>query len=189
MEGFPLDVQRIILKEVCSNDLNIYLIGNVFPLLQVNHMFRRWALRFVLDTVDKEWLLEQLAIFLSWTKEDMNKWDIYKTLLNQWSPIRMVSFIIFMSFEKCPVLSRYISYNKVYSIFFTKDSLLYDLRKKRGQLERVSQENKYIRYCQQTLIDNKKEKKRLKRILEEHVEKKEAEESIIEILDKKYKVL
>lgn len=40
MEGFPLDIQRLILDQVCLYKPNNYLVGQLYPLLSVNRMFR-----------------------------------------------------------------------------------------------------------------------------------------------------
>ena len=99
MEGFPLDIQRLVLEQVCYYTPDIYLIGQLFPLLSVNRMFRRWVMRYIFDTPDKDYILRRIREILRWpvtNLDEFESWHVYDILRNQWTPDRMVSFIMYL---------------------------------------------------------------------------------------------
>lgn len=190
MEGFPLDIQRIILKDVCNYNPYEYLIGQLFPLLSVNRMFRTWTIRYVLDTIDKKWFAQALSKHFGWIRDEVitiEHWDVYGHLLKRWSPSILVSFLMFLDISRYHYMKRYVSNEKAVALFFTKDYIFTDLeshRQLRISIERnvfsISSNRMNVRRYEE-MIDN------LKRALERNTQEKEAEERVVESLNKKYK--
>lgn len=190
MEGFCLDIQRIILKDVCNYNPFMYSIGQLFPLLSMNHMFRTWIIRYVLDTIDKKWFAQVFSEYFGWNNYDLNiitRWDIYGHLLQKWSPSLVVSFLMYLELSRFNEMSRYISNTKAWYLFFANESIFADLECHRKSCISISRHVHDIGNHQRNIIDYEERIDNLKRVLEISVQEKEVEERVVESLNKKWK--
>lgn len=183
MEGFPLDIQRLILDQVCLYKPKKYLVGQLYPLLSVNRMFRRWVMRYLLDTPDKEWVLKRIREVISWNNghlDEFNSWNVYESLEKEWTSDRMVSFIMYLDFLGHPQPPFKNPRFASQLLFFAKDGVLYDLREKKLYLDRLD-------FVRTTNIRAQKEIERLKTNVEKNAEYVNNYEKALESLNKKRK--
>jgi hypothetical protein len=99
MEGFPRDVQTIILRKIAGTDEP----GRLYDLSRVNHTFRHWVTRFVWDyCVPVERIYRHIKYTLGdddLGNPDFVRWDVINRLKAQWEkqPSLFVSFCMYAS--------------------------------------------------------------------------------------------
>lgn len=190
MEGFCLDVQRIILKEICGPHHRVYHLRRLYC---VNHMFRRWVGRYAVDTVDKQEFLTRVCdwLYAPATYCDLFvSWNVFDTLSKQWSKkgTLLSSFVICldtvnMSWGIRPRISR----KAVDSLFFNKDSILRDMKRRakhegirRVQEREMEKRQNFVDKYTSLVAENRAK-------LEKNTEKRDAAQEAIEELESKYK--
>lgn len=182
MEGFPVDIQRIILEKICyfTPPPRRHIIGQLFPLLYVNKMFHNWTIRYALERVDKKELLHQIIVFWNGTDHVYGpvKWNVFEELKTQWTPLRLVCFIIYIDVRQFE--PRWIKRPEKAEELFFNHGILYDLRQRiryKGELRYTKESLKRYR---EKLIDLEMN------IHDAEIEEGQEEEAI-EALDKKWK--
>lgn len=180
MEGFPADVWRIILEKICYFTPPNHIIGQLFPLLYVNKMFQKWAIRYALERVDKKDLLHQIIIFWNGTDHvyDSIKWNIFEELKTQWTPLRLVCFIIYIDVRRLE--PRFITHPEKAEELFFKDGILHDLR------QRIIYKRS-LRHTKESLKRYREDMRALQLEIYDAEKEEEQEEEAIESLDKKWK--
>ena len=190
MEGFCLDIQRLILKEICGPNHRVYHLRRLYC---VNHMFRRWVGRYVVDTVDKQEFLTRVCHAMDiYTCSWYHSWNVFDTLSIQWkkrSPMLLSSFIMYLDAIQLPGNPSFnILLKRVNSLFFShKNSILKDMKKKKkqqyvlGVQEReIHKQKKFVEKHSDLLVYHKTK-------LEKNTEKRDAAQEAIEELESKYK--
>lgn len=180
MEGFPVDVQRIILEKICYFTPPNHIIGQLFPLLYVNKMFQKWTIRYALERVDKKELLHEIIVFWNGTDHVYGpvKWNVFEELKTQWTSLRLVSFIIYVDVRRLEPW--FIKHPEKAEELFFKDGILYDLR------QRIIH-NRELRCTKESLKRYREEMRELQFDINDAEMEKEQEEKAIEALDKKWK--
>lgn len=186
MEGFCVDIQRMILEEIATEReptcFMLILATRLRHLFCVNRTYRRWVTRYVLDTLDRKWFLNRVSQEVAPIPDS---WNIIDTLQKQWSkrsPTLFTSFVMYLSSSKDRCKEKAASL-----LFFTKASILKDLKRRYSQTgivavqeRQIEREEDFIkRYTER--LDTHKEH------LEENFKKRDAAENAIQELDKKYK--
>lgn len=92
MEGFPRDVQTIILRKLAGTDEP----GRLYDLFRVNHMFRSWVTRFVWDyCVPVIRIYRHIKYILKSPhieEDELLQWDVINQLKAQWENNRPCLF-------------------------------------------------------------------------------------------------
>lgn len=180
MEGFPVDVQRIILEKICYFTPPNHIIGQLFPLLYVNKMFQKWAIRYALERVDKKELLHEIITFWNGTDHVYGpvKWNVFEELKTQWTSLRLVSFIIYVDVRRLEPW--FIKHPEKAEELFFKDGILHDLRAR-------IRHNRELRYRKESLKRRREEMIELEICINDAKETKKHHKEAIEALDKKWK--
>lgn len=129
MEGFPLDVQRLLLSAVAEG--RVYRLRHLFC---VNRLWRKRVSRYLLDTTNKEWFANEAPITKT-AKHYYAGWNIFDALSHQWTSALRSAFIMYLSAEQLAnlVQERFrINYPRANKLFYTKHSILRDIRKKKS---------------------------------------------------------
>lgn len=190
MEVFPLDIQRLLLGKVADGGGHFYRLRHLFC---VNRLWRQRVSRYLVDTVDKEWLLEQLLKEFSvlHLKLDFMKWNIFDNLVQQWSHSLVGSLIMFRSariFRLCTLKIGFarLSPDRANKLFYTKRSILTDMKKKVKQDEIVKVQDRQIQKAKNFIEKAKKEVDRWETQLEENRKKRDAARELEAELDNKW---
>jgi hypothetical protein len=189
MEGFCLDIQRLILKEICGPHHRVYHLRHLF---RVNHMFRRWVGRYVVDTVDKQEFLRRACNAMGiYNPLWYTLWNVFDTLLKQWNKkfsMLLSSFVMYLDAIQSPTsIHITISRKGVDTLFFNKKSILTDMKKKKKQkvvLEvqehEITKQKKFVEKHNSLLVYHEAK-------LAKNTEKRDAALEAIEELESKYK--
>lgn len=189
MEGFCLDIQRLILKNITGEDGRVYHLRRLYC---VNHMFRRWVGRYVVDTVDKQKFLTRVCDWLHVpTHFDLYvSWNVFDTLSKQWNKkgTLLSSFVICLDTVNMSWGIRpRISHKAVDSLFFNKDSILRDMKRRakhegirRVQEREMEKRQNFVDKYTSLVAENRAK-------LEKNTEKRDAAQEAIEELESKYK--
>lgn len=189
MEVFPLDIQRMLLKMVSNNNKSYYYIENLRHLYRVNHMFRRWVSRYVIETLDKEWFLKRVLRYLDISKyeKELAGWNIFENLSRQWSaksPTLLSSFVMFLHAKQN--LQIKVSDSCANKLFYAKQSILKDVKKWAKQKKTKSTQKKLIEKEKGLVEKHSELVERHKTRLANASEKREAAEEVIQELDEKW---
>ena len=150
MEVFPLDIQRMLLRHISNK-----YVENLRHLYCVNRMFRRWVSRYVIDTLDKEWFLDRVLVDMGLYKVeyDFSDWNIFEKLSQQWSgksPTLLSSFVMYLHANRNLHLK--ISDRCSNKLFYTKQSILKDVKKKSNQITIRLTQNRVIEREQEIIL-------------------------------------
>jgi hypothetical protein len=180
MEGFCVDIQRVILEKI-SGGIHVARLRHFFC---VNRLYRRWVSRYVIDTLNKTWFLNRVSQRVAPIPET---WDLISTLQQQWSkrsPTLFSSFVMYLNSSECFLKH---SEKAAKSLFFAKASILKDLKRRRSQLDvmavqkrQIEREEDFIKRYTEKLSTHIEWK-------DNNVKKREAAEEAIQEIDKKYK--
>jgi hypothetical protein len=194
MEVFPLDIQRLLLGKVVDGSGHFYRLRHLFC---VNRLWRQRVSRYLVDIVDKEWLLEQVLkdFLISELKLDFMKWNMFDNLVQQWSPSLVGSFIMYHSaarkrsvpmqnFERIDWFKTV--ENCANKLFYTKHSILTDMKKKAKQDGIVKVQDRQIQKAENFIEKAKKEVDRWETQLEENLKKRDAARKVEAELDNKW---
>lgn len=93
MEGFPRDVQTLILRELAGTNEP----GRLYDLFSTNHMFRTWVTRFVWDYCVPVDSIYHYRVIAGAEKTYLIDWDVIGKLKAQWEsqPTLFVSFCMY----------------------------------------------------------------------------------------------
>lgn len=97
MEGFPRDVQTLILRELAGTNEP----GLLYDLFSTNHMFRTWVTRFVWDYCVPVDSIYHYRVIAGAEKTYLIEWDVIGKLKAQWEsqPTLFVSFCMYAHVE------------------------------------------------------------------------------------------
>lgn len=173
MEGFFVDIQRLILKQVAGVHAH-----RLRHLSRVNRMFRKWVSRYLVDTLNKTYFLTNIHLRVVTVSEP---YDILDILQKQWTPTLLSSFIMYLS------SSSNLNQKAAQKLFFHKGCILKDLKDRQKQLEIIATQKRNIeretdlveRYEAQ--LDNHKQRK------ESSLKKRAAAEEVLGEIKRKYK--
>jgi hypothetical protein len=167
MEGFPKDIQNLILRQLCLDTG-----GSTFallPLLKTNRTFHAWTVRYVIEQFDEKHLTYYVSRMLpNLSGSEIKEWNLRNALTEQWEsqPSMLASFFIFLHVEytqtthRCVFGGVRILYNMVTRIFWSNNTIFRALMEKnvivrslRENKERLYDKNNKVRQRQHELDD------------------------------------
>lgn len=180
-----MDIQRIILRKVCQIGVPAgYHITRLRNLFRVNHLFRRWVARYLVDTLDKKWFENRIIRKVSSIPKG---WDIQSNLETQWSKKSSTlfsAFLLYLNATECGVRC---NEKAAHLLFFSKASILKDLKRRNSQAgilavqtRQVERETEHVERFKQSMINHQER-------LENSIKKRDAAEDLIHEIDRKYK--
>lgn len=185
MEGFCLDVQRLILEKVSQVGklTGSHHVSRLRHLFCVNRMFRRWVSRYVVDTLNEKWFT---ALVSRKVGPIPIGWDVQTVLETQWSkksPTLFSAFIMYLDATEYPTRRNEKAANL---LFFSKASILKDLKRRKRQMDifdvqerQIEREKEFIERFTNSLETHKER-------LENSLKRREAADEVIDEIDKKY---
>jgi hypothetical protein len=192
MEVFPLDIQRLLLGKVAEGG-HFYRLRHLFC---VNRLWRQRVSRYLVDIVDKEWLLEQVLndFLISELKLDFMKWNMFDNLVQQWSSSLVGSFIMYHSARKRSAPMQKFERidwfktvgNCANKLFYTKHSILTDMKKKAKQGGIVEVQDRQIQKAKNFIEKAERDVQRWETQLEENRKKRDAARELEAELDNKW---
>lgn len=185
MEGFPLDVQRLLLGAVA--DGRVYRLRHLF---RVNRLWRQRVARYLVETLDKEWFFDNVMEKRTYDcDKDFRHWNVFDNLAKQWSPSLMASFIMYLNAESCRIIpTERFDTNRhlAKKLFYTKQSILRDMRKKEKHHMIVETQERQMEKARGFIEKAKKEVERYEAQLEENRKKRDAAQDVEAELDAKW---
>lgn len=192
MEGFCLDIQRIILKQICTYDSEMR-VSRLYNVIRVNHMFRKWAIRFVIENANRTHAFIRICQLYLFDHVSAKKWNMFGCLEKQWSGKKqsmLASFFMFIDTITLPVgmyrMPHRNEFGAAQKLFFTKTPIFNDLNKQRvakRQLE-IAKEKRSTHKSR--LAHHKRLLERYEELAEKQGEKKQKAKKDLEKLDDKY---
>jgi hypothetical protein len=187
MEVFPLDIQRLLLSKIAEGG-HVYMLRHLF---RVNRLWRQRVSRYLVDTVDKEWLLERelKEKMITHLKLDFMAWNMVDNLVKQWSSSLVGSFIMYhcaVQYSGARIGLLRLSFAGVNKLFYRKHSILTDMKKKAKQDGIVKVQTRQIQKAKDFIESAKKEVDRWETQLEENRKKRDAAREVEAELDKKW---
>lgn len=188
MEVFPRDIWKLLLWCVADGGSYVYRLRH---LSRVNRLWRRRVSRYLVETTNKEWFLDQMLVdkMALHMKSHFIEWNVFDALAQQWtSPLRG-AFIMYLGARQMgnEMAERFrINYRHARKLFYTKHSVLRDVSKKIKQHEIVKMQNKHIRDAEDSIEKAQREVEKYRAQAEEHHKKRETAYKAIEELDAKW---
>lgn len=185
MEGFCLDVQRLILKKVTQvgKVTENHHVARLRHLFRVNHMFRRWVSRYVVDTLNGKWFTTLVSRKVGPIPIG---WDVQTVLQTQWSkksPTLFSAFIMYLDATEYPMRR---NEKAAKLLFFSKASILKDLKRRKRQMDifdvqerQIEREKEYVKKFTDSVATHTER-------LENSLKRREAADEVIDEIDKKY---
>lgn len=189
MEGFCIDIQRIILGLISQGRSS-----RLSRLFRVNWMFRSWVSRFVIDTVSKSTFHGRLVEWYN-NHHEVISWGVFDKLNIQWKkrPNMLASFIMFVDAISNPVHQKHMPFVSNFHVVlkmagFEKEALiLRDVKKKVAKQLELDKCQHQIIMRERRIAHNEKSIENNKIHLESNKKKREKAEAVILELDTKYK--
>lgn len=189
MEAFPLDIQRLLLSMVANG--RVYRLRHLFC---VNRLWRQRVSRYLLDTTNKEWFLdEMLKERLMWSlKRHFTQWNVFDRLAEQWTPTLLGAYIMFLRGREednhILLWSEHFVYapRRAEKLFYKKQSILQDMRKKEVQNMNVRRQDEHIQKTKELLERAQGQVRKYEHQLEDHCKKRDAAQELNNKLDMKW---
>ena len=166
MEGFCLDIQRLILKEICGPSLRVC---SLWAMVRVNKTLRNWVIRFVLDNTTTPMVEKLLARRFDCLERLVHEWGVVNVLYTQLEnqPSLKTSCIMFLDSYRRPMYfeggPKGVYITEAYHLFGFFDSIYHHLRTTTELYDRlngfncITGETDYFRIQRQKTMDGIRE--------------------------------
>lgn len=187
MEGFCLDIQRIILGDVANGR-----VSRLYRLARVNRMFRNWVARFAMDTVNKNAFHGTLSqYFGNYDPLLARQWDILSQVGKEWEkkPHLLGALIMMVDVIQCPTHQPAMPKPLwgTWPIFTEESRVLRDFKKRCSYRLAIEHQNIQIQDREGHIQKAKKTVDYHTRLKKNNEKKRDAAQDGVSILDQKYK--